>query len=236
MKARRLQGIGLAVLSFLGFEGVSLAGAVTIVPPGLNPGDHYRLVFVTSTARDATEWWDITRYDDFVNSAANAPGSLLAAYGLSWKVVGSTYYDSARDHIGAFGAVPVFRLDGVQVASGEADFWDGTLQAAISIDEHGNSAPRFQFVWTGTRDDGSSDWFPLGGGAKQIVTAGGVDYTDYRWIAGFGDGRDQALPFYAISGDLTVPGVVPEPRTTAVMSAGILLLILARYRRRSRRP
>ena len=49
-----------------------------IVPPGLNPGDKYRLVFVTSTTTDATSP-DISYYNSFVtNVADDVPESLVS--------------------------------------------------------------------------------------------------------------------------------------------------------------
>ena len=57
---------------------LSLQAQVTTVPTGLNGGDQYRLVFVTSTTRDATSS-DIADYNAFVNYAASL-NTYLDAY------------------------------------------------------------------------------------------------------------------------------------------------------------
>ena len=51
--------------------------AIITVPPGLNPGDTYRLVFVTSLTRDAVSS-DIGVYNDFVSTAAASSPDLAA--------------------------------------------------------------------------------------------------------------------------------------------------------------
>src|SRR5689334_8868782 len=77
------------------------ASPVELVPPGLQAGDQYRLVFVTSSVTAATSS-DISYYDNFVNNAANASGSLLQPLGATWQAIASTEAVSAADHIGTF--------------------------------------------------------------------------------------------------------------------------------------
>jgi hypothetical protein len=66
------------------------------VPTGLNPGDEYRLAFVTSTTRDATSS-DITVYNGFVTASANAVTE-LALLGSTWTAIASTPTADARDN------------------------------------------------------------------------------------------------------------------------------------------
>ena len=221
--------VGVVLFALMASNSMLLGASVTVVPPGLSPGDHYRLVFVTSAQRSA-EAFDIAEYDAFVNTTANAAGSLIAKYNFAWMAIGSTFDVSARDHIGTFPSTPVFRLDGLRIADNDGDLWDESIQNPIGLDEHGNAAPPFQHVLTGTRSDGTSSEFPLGGGAKHLVLTGGSDYTDYRWIAGFGGSRTDVLPLYAISEELIVPNSVPEPQTVVTVLGGII--VLARVRRR----
>jgi hypothetical protein len=79
---------------------LSLALAATPVeadpitqPTDLNPGDQYRLAFVTSTTRDATSA-DIADYNNFVTSVANSVlvggVPVLQNLGTTWNVIGST--------------------------------------------------------------------------------------------------------------------------------------------------
>ena len=55
----------------------SAQAAPIIVPTGLNPGDTYRLVFVTSTGRDGTSS-NIADYNAFVTASANSQAALAA--------------------------------------------------------------------------------------------------------------------------------------------------------------
>ena len=64
----------------------SQAQPITI-PSGLNPGDSYRLAFVTSTTRDATSSNSVD-YDALVTAAASSVGELAS--------LGTTCMQSAR--------------------------------------------------------------------------------------------------------------------------------------------
>ena len=103
------------------------------VPTELNPGDQYRLAFVTSTTRDATDT-DITLYNAFVSGVANGVTE-LAALGTTWKMIGSTSSIDARDNTdsnpGVSVGVPLFNLADELLADDNADLWDGTLTAAV---------------------------------------------------------------------------------------------------------
>lgn len=152
-----------AVVTLAGFFAIltlpclAFGAPVELVPTGLNPGDQYRLVFVTSTTTTATSG-QISDYDQFVNDAANASGSLLESLGATWQAIVSTSNISAANHIGTF-SVPVFLVDGVEVATGSQQLWSGQILAPISVDEQGNAAA--PFVWTGTGPNGGQD-DPLG--------------------------------------------------------------------------
>jgi len=52
------------------------------VPVGLNPGDPYRLIFVTSIARDALST-NIADYNSFVHGIANGPTSEFQSLGTT---------------------------------------------------------------------------------------------------------------------------------------------------------
>ena len=67
-----LSGVALATL------GISSAVQAAILLPSLNPGDQYRLVFVTSGGRDANST-NIADYNTFVNDAAHASTDLHTA-------------------------------------------------------------------------------------------------------------------------------------------------------------
>src|SRR5690242_18076131 len=90
--------------------------ALITVPPSLSVGDQYRLVFVTSTARNATST-NIADYNTFVTNTANGVAELVSL-GTTWKVIGSTSSVSARDNTGtnpSSTGVPIYRLDGTRI-------------------------------------------------------------------------------------------------------------------------
>lgn len=217
MKPKILHLVG--VVAVLGLPLVMFASPIDLVPPGLNPGDQYRIVFVTSTTTAATSS-DFSYYDTFVNDAANAPGSLLQSLGATWQAIVSTDRISAADHIGDF-SVPVFLVNGLEVATGSQQLWSGQILAPISLDEQGSAgAP---VAWTGTGPDGSLD-DPLGGspasvGCTIVNTAQWIDFEPPN------ANTSVALPLYGISSILTVP----EPGNVGMLVIGAVLLIAVRF-------
>jgi hypothetical protein len=83
---RHLGGCAFAawIISAIGLLPGAAPGALIIVPPGLNPGDKYRLVFVTSTTSGAQSS-GIGNFNAFVTASAE-----LAALGTTWSAIAST--------------------------------------------------------------------------------------------------------------------------------------------------
>src|SRR5476649_1320284 len=77
----------------------SSSGASLVLPVGLNPGDQYRIAFLTSDVRDGTSA-NIADYDLFVTGEANAAGSVLQPLGTTWQAIASTLTVDAFTHIG----------------------------------------------------------------------------------------------------------------------------------------
>ena len=195
----------IAALSLLVVSATTHA-QVVVVPPSLSPGDSYRLVFVTST-EDVASSTDITTYDSIVQAAA-AGNTVLA--GITWQVLGSTDAVDAIDHTNtspmAATQVPIFRLDGANVANDYVDLWDDTINSPINIDESG--ATLSVEVWTGTAPDGTSNGGVFGLGTFSIPGPrfGFSGFTSSGWII---DGVNNVIfdrHFYGISNVLTVPG------------------------------
>jgi len=211
-------GVALATL------GTSAAqAALVVVPPGLNPGDQYRLVFVTDGKRDATST-NINDYNNFVTSqvtgSALATALTTAGFNLNtitWKAISSTDATSAKVNTGTDGSqpdVPIYLIDGNRVANNNADLWDGSIQTNINrtqIDTSKNAS-----VWTGTQAGGSTG-SPLGNaiGFPPVANMGATIYTDSRWINDITFlSVSQSLSLYGMSSVLTVPSAavsVPEP-------------------------
>ena len=204
----------------------SAASAVPItVPTGLNPGDPYRLAFVTSTTRDATST-DIAVYNTFVTSVANGVAA-LAALGTTWTAIGSTGTVDARDNTGtnpSATGVPIFLLNDVKLVDNNLDLWDGTIDVFFDVDETGATVPGVG-PWTGTILTGASGAGSLGT-TVQGVEIGRTDQTSPDWVEVGVAPAASARPMYALSGTL----VVPEPATGVLLLLGLVAMAAARRR------
>jgi len=188
---------------------------------GLNPatgaawaeGDLYRLVFVTSTRRDATET-DIGVYNQFVQDAAAA--SPLGLGAATWKVIGSSETVDAKTNTSTDPAVhgtgeAIFLVDGVTLVETDyAALWggDSALVNGIGIDEMGDTVTGSQ-VHTGTNWDGTQAPIRYFGtaipdGEHLRAEIGLSANATWRWIRQYNTSPTTELPFYALSDPMTV--------------------------------
>ena len=184
------------------------SAASIITPAGLSPGEKFRMVFTTSTPRDATSS-NIADYDAFVSGHAVAAG-LDSYYGapVGWQVIGSTLSVSAISRIplssSSIYLVNPNSLAEVQIASSGADLWDGSIVNPILTDEFGRgvTAPG-NFVHTGTQSNGET-YSTAALGDPNIVVTGTIFLSDQRWIGGGSAFPSTEFHFYGISEELTV--------------------------------
>lgn len=222
---------GLVVFVLLASQ-MSAVQAALIAPTGLSPGDQYRLVFVTSTSRDATST-EVEDYNDFVaNVALSAPD--LAALGTTWKAIVSTLNIAARDNTNTnplvSTGVPIHRIDGELIATNNADLWDGTIANPVRLSELG-TFPGFGGAWTGVAIEADGTIFPnptrvVGGSAPISGDYSGP--TEARWVTGISSDGNIPRKFYAISGILTV---VPEPSSLLLASLGSIAALVFHRRK-----
>jgi hypothetical protein len=224
------------------FSGVALATLVTasaaqaalvVVPPGLNPGDQYRLVFVTSGTRNATSS-NINDYNTFVTNqvTGSALATQLTTAGfnlgtITWKAIGSTAATSAKVNTGTDGSqpdVPIYLIDGNKVANNNADLWDGSIQTQINRTQ--TDGTYSDQVFTGSDTNGSPLTNSLG---AAISRTGASIFSDDSWIS-WSDANSQnfSLPLYGMSSVLTVPTpavTVPEPSSPLglIILGGLML-------------
>jgi hypothetical protein len=247
-----LSGVALATL------GASAARAVIVIPPtGLNPGDQYRLVFVTSGARDATSS-NIADYNTFVTNAARNSSVLDTALtnagfnplAINWTAIASTSAVNARVNTQTQAtdtSRPIYRLDGALVATSYTDLWDGFIGYPINVTESGTSIAGTPgtAVWTGTLQDGTSPGSQLGSlgevsvrGFVGFVPDTEVPVVDFRWVNSGGESSANFLPVYGISSVLTVPtappAATPEPSSLLgfITLGGLMLGGVARKTRK----
>ena len=209
------------------------SAAPITVPASLSPGSQYRLVFVTSTTRDANST-NIADYNTFVTNAANSVPQLVAL-GTPWKAIGSTLTDAARDNTGTnpgvnFPDVPLYSLDGSIVANDNADFWDGSHLAGINRNESGDFSVD-NAVWTGTSTSGTAAINQYLGSVIIPFIAIGAPYdSNANWTSAAGVDHNELHYLYGMSGVLTV---VPEPGSIvlACLTAAGLAVTSVRRRR-----
>ena len=192
------------------------ASIILQTPAGLNPGDHFRFVFVTDGIRDATST-NITDYDSFVNGQAG--GATYNGVVVNWLAIGSTNSVDAIDHVGQANA-PVFLSDGtlVTTTTTPAGLWSRTLLHEIDLDLAANPVPPFTFVWSGTNSFGTGFGGPLGSPTPLV---GSPFFTNDAWIASGRSNSGDARPFYGITSVFTVPQAVPEPSTLTMLGTAL---------------
>ena len=108
----------------------TVPGDWALTPAAVGPGREFRLLFVTSTRRDATST-DIVDYNRHVRITAAAGHAAIRPWSTQFTAVASTSAVDARDNTNTNTAtdgagVPIHWLNGKQVADDYADFYDGT--------------------------------------------------------------------------------------------------------------
>ncbi len=165
-----------------------------LIPPAsdLETGDQFRLLFISSTKRNATST-DIADYNTWIQDVAAAGHDDIQDYSAGFRVVGCTADVDARDNtrtntdIYSDGAgVPIYWVNGNKVADGNTDFYDGSWDEERpnhNKNESGNNGPDTSFVdnhlFTGCGHDGTEAG--SGGssnalGATRVRLGGAIDF------------------------------------------------------------
>ena len=131
-------------------------------PADLNPGDQFRLLFVTSAVRDATSD-DISDYDKWVQGLAANGHTAIRPFSSDFRVVATTeatasafgHTDTAYTNACAQ-CYPIYWFNGDKVADHYRDFWDGTWDSPNRpTDEFGRAVTEQDLeVFTGTDRQG----------------------------------------------------------------------------------
>jgi hypothetical protein len=205
-------------------------------PAGLAPGTHFRFIYLTSGATQATST-AIADYNSFVQS--DASGSTFAGATVNWKAVASTATVNARDNVGGYGtSVPVYLVTGTRVSdnltTSAGGLWSGTLLAAPKVGIDGTDLG-FAVVWTGSSADGTA--YPgrtLGDPAPRVSFSSD---TLFGWIDIVAEPNVTSRKFYAVSEELVVPAAIPVPTLSqwwmlllGLMLAGGAVVLLQRGR------
>ena len=179
-------------------------------PSGISGGDQFRLMFLSSTKRNASSS-DIADYNTFVQDRAAAGHRDIQAYSDGFTVVGCTQAVDARDNTGTTHTstdrgAPIYWLKGNKVADQYRDFYDGSWDDEVNDkDESGtnglDTAVLTNSPWTGCEDDGTEAMFASSSQAlgKNSVRLGQPNSVDGP-LSGVGGGTStDNRPMYGIS-------------------------------------
>ncbi len=216
------------------FGAVSESFGQTKVPKtwALRPSDNadgqgFRLLFVTTTPRNATST-DIDVYNSFVQSAAANGHEAIRPYSEGFRVLGSVQgaisnsggyaYDNTSTNPQTDGqGVPIYWLNGDKIVDNYADFWSSTRvsnavyhhnhlwNSYVRTDEDGvkYTAHGFQRVLTGTQSIGITHGV-VGFGGLVSVKTGRLNSDPSTWsslgpIEYAPVPRARQYPFYGLS-------------------------------------
>lgn len=217
------------LLSTLGAE-----GELITVPPSLQPGDQYRLAFLTPL--EIATGKTIAEYNSFVQSQADAVAE-VSLLGAKWAAVASTdEIDIARNtgtdpdiHPG----VPIYLLNGRRVAANNSDLWDGALEGHIRVYPNSEFEPFAVEVMArriGPDRSNIGNQIDVGSIPTNFCSMGyclsGETHppqqaTSSDWITAYDQPRG-SFKMYAISSILTV---VPEPWSELNFAIGALAVL-----------
>jgi hypothetical protein len=257
--APRSLAIVLAAVSFVAMSRCE-AGVVINTPPGLHPGEEFRVAFVTDGTDPALSN-DINHYNSFVNQdAMNQNGGSQVVYNgahVTFSAIASTDSKNAIDNIGIFN-VPVFDTQGNSLVT--PTNLDSTLFTGANVqiihDLLGVSplpAPtQNPAVWTGTQANGTEAFttgnlfVPIGlgtvnnlgvsRGAGSISAYGDPFIGSPGWLLHAGQPQSTQLFLYAISAPLAV-SAAPEPSTFVLGGVALICIgsLVCRRRGQQRR-
>lgn len=218
--AKTLLAAGLAAALYS-----TSAQAAVYVPAGLAPGEAYQLAFLSSAGTVATSG-DISYYNAFVQALADAAG-IGVSEGVSWAAIASTADVDANAN--AVVSARVFNMNGELVASGFADFWDGSHTVGVGIDYEEDGTGRSANVWTGSTTNGTEAvGFALG---NERAIWGESVFASAGWIYHATQLTTTSYRLYALSEVLFAP--IPVPAAGWLFGSGLLGLIGISRRRQT---
>ena len=197
----------------------------SLIPSGLNVGHPFRLIFGTSTKRNATPT-DIETYNTFVQNAAANGHTDIQAYSSLFRVVGSTAAVDARVNTSTTftstdRGVPIYWLAGNKVADDYADFYDETWDdEANTLDESGSAVDIVTSgnrTFTGSAHNGTEFIFDgaslaLGSGAVMLGAPNSTNQS-YGPIQSDFTPKTSSRRFYGLSAVFIVGASAPEAPT-----------------------
>ena len=176
-------------------------------PDGLGAGDQFRLIFLSSSTRNASSS-NIAHYNTFVQDRAAAGHSDIQDHSDDFRVVGCTAAVDARDNTATTyttsdKGVPIYWLDGNKVADDYEDFYDGSWDDEASLkNELGGDQTLVNSVFTGCGNDGTeliTSGISRALGSSNLVALG-MPGSHSPINSGLATNRTAFRPFYGLSG------------------------------------
>jgi hypothetical protein len=219
-----------AVAMICGIAAGQNARAVDILTPaGLNPGDTFRFIFVSSSSVGSNN----TNFSSIdATLASDASGYTYSGQSISWSAIVSKVGTNARDRVGGFNTnVPVYLVTGDKVAnnlttSGNG-LWSGSLLRAVNVGIAGNTINGS--IITGTFASGT-----VGAGLGSTGPTIGVSSSSGGTWLDNGPTFGGSFRVYGISSNLTAVAV-PEPSTYALGAIATGVMAWVARRRKARR-
>ena len=118
----------------------------SLKPTAVTAGTQFRLLFLSSTKRNATST-DIADYNTFIQGRAAAGHADIQTYSTGFRAVGCTAAVDARDntyttYTSTDKGVPIYWLNGAKAADEYEDFYDGSWDdEANDKNESGTNGP-----------------------------------------------------------------------------------------------
>ena len=134
----------------------------SLIPSGLGVGDEFRLLFITSTTRNAAST-SISTYNTWIQNQAAAGHTDIQDYSDTFRVVGSTADVDARDntqdhlYLQRQGSCPSTGSTATRWSDEYEDFYDGGWddEANMKTEAWRHPPQSTASVYTGSDDDGT---------------------------------------------------------------------------------
>ena len=191
----------------------------SLIPSGLGVGDEFRLLFVSSTTRNATPT-GISTYNTWIQNQAAAGHTDIQDYSDTFRVVGCTAAVDARDntrttYTSSDKGLRIYWLNGNNLADDYEDFYDGDWDDQANPKTEAGSSTSATTMWTGCDEDGTESFTSSGISralGKEFVAQGVLNHASLGPVgdSALNGGKNGSRPFYGLS---AVFRVVPAPPT-----------------------
>ena len=140
---------------------VKISADSPLVPTGLRSRDRFRLMFLSSTQRNAQST-NIADYNKFVQDRAAAGHADIRAHSAGFRAVACTEAVDARDNTGTNGiGLGIWWLGGAKAVDNYVDFYDGSWDEEVNVRDESGAAVTIPFstdaydTWTGCGSNGT---------------------------------------------------------------------------------